>query len=104
MDYLSRRGRTNITKKMTQLLKAMLEDTSNNTEIGQNHEPIDLSMAENWLITEEVLAICKPSIEEYFDGHVNPGFHFICDQRTTDTEDPTSIFPCLQISGVVLAF
>ena len=82
----------------------MLEDTSNYTEIGKNHEPVDLSMAESWLIREEVLAICKPSIEEYFDGYVSPGFHFISAQSTTDTEDPRSVFPCLQISGAILAF
>ncbi|KAF6240568.1 hypothetical protein HO173_001238 [Letharia columbiana] len=69
MDCLSRRGHSNVTKTMAQLPKAMLENIDNDTDVREYHEPIDLSMAENWLIREEVLGIGKLAIEKHFDGH-----------------------------------
>ncbi|KAL9066441.1 MAG: hypothetical protein Q9161_007580 [Pseudevernia consocians] len=69
MDCLSRRGHSNVTKTMAQLPKAMLKSVDDDTDVEGSHEPIDLSVAENWLIREEVLGIGKLAIEKHFDGH-----------------------------------
>ncbi|CAD6592041.1 MAG: hypothetical protein ASARMPRED_005950 [Alectoria sarmentosa] len=57
MDYLSRRGHSNVVETMAQLPKAMLESNDDDTDVRGYQEPIDLSVAENWLIREEVLGI-----------------------------------------------
>lgn len=57
---------------MARMPQKMLEANGNNVDDKGHHESIDLSVAENWLIREEVLEICKPAIEKYFDGHVSP--------------------------------
>ena len=71
MDYLSRRGHSNVTENMAQLPKAMLESIDSDTDVRGYQDPIDLSVAENWLIRKEVLGIGKLAIEKHFDGHVS---------------------------------
>ena len=56
---------------MAQLPKAMLESNDDDTDVRGYQEPIDLSVAENWLIREEVLGIGKLAIEKHFDGRVS---------------------------------
>jgi len=71
MEHLSHRGRFNVVNTMSQLPKAMLEDKGGNTVPEEEFDAIDLSMAENWVIRQEVLQICKPAIETSFTGHVS---------------------------------
>ena len=84
MDFLSRRGHSNLTNTFTRMPKNMLEANGNDVNNGGYHESIDLSMAENWLIREEVLAICKPAIERYFGGHVSPCSRSFLTQNAAD--------------------
>lgn len=65
----------------------MLESIDNDTDVGGYHEPIDLSVAENWLIREEVLGIGKLAIEKHFDGQVSSRIVFISLQNATDADD-----------------
>lgn len=65
MEQLSNRGRSNITEIMNRIPAAILEG------INSNDDSINLSMAENWLVRQEVLDICKASIQNNFDTHVS---------------------------------
>lgn len=68
MDYLSQRGRSNITDIMTKIPGAILsgpERTFNPTN------SINLSMAENWLIRPEILERCKAAIADSLAAHVS---------------------------------
>ena len=104
MDRLSSRGRFNVTKTIAQLPQAMLENDSKGTNGEHYKKSIDLSMAENWLIRDEVLSISKPAIEKYFHGDVSPSIWSLLAQNAADEEDDTSIFPCQKISGAIHTF
>ena len=72
MDDLSIRGRSNITTIMSQVPKAMLEDDgSSPLPSSSDDEPIDLSIAENWLIRDEILDICRAAIEKDLSARVS---------------------------------
>ena len=65
---LSKRGQINIDEIMARVPKSILEEKPQApTEAG----PIDLSVAENWLIRDEILEICKPGIQRSLDREVS---------------------------------
>ena len=67
MDGLSERGRSKITQIMSRVPKKLLGDSESKLN---GSSIIDLSMAENWLIRNEVLEICKFAIDQKFQTHV----------------------------------
>ena len=72
MQSLSERGRSNIIEIMSRVPKKLLggtESKSNRSSI------IDLSMAENWLIRNEVLEVCRFAIDQKFQAHVSHNQH-----------------------------
>jgi hypothetical protein len=71
MDHLSQRGRANIEGVMARIPKAILAGTKSSKSSSSLGDDIDLSMAENWLIRKDVLAICKAAIEDDFDTNVS---------------------------------
>lgn len=71
MDHLSQRGRANIEGIMARIPKTILAGTKSTKSTNSLDDSIDLSMAENWLIRDEVLAICKAAIKDNFDTHVS---------------------------------
>lgn len=71
MEHLSQRGRANIERVMARIPKAILAGTKKTESTNSLDDCIDLSMAENWLIRSEVLAICKAAIDNNFDTHVS---------------------------------
>ncbi len=103
MDTLSRRGRSNVAITLEKLPKAMLDNREATNGAEATRETIDLSMAENWLIRQEVLDICKPAIVNEFDACVRLEFRpFIFLSLTS--ANPISIFPCLQTFGAIPLF
>ena len=70
MANLSQRARSNVAVAMAELPSSMLQDTSFGENAEYANTTIDLSMAENWLIREEILGIGKPAIEREFDLNV----------------------------------
>ncbi len=68
MDHLSQRGRSNIVEIMSKVPKSLLEDSKSKSS---ETDRIDLSVAENWLIRNEVLEICKSVINQRFQTHVS---------------------------------
>ena len=75
MEHLSQRGCSNITSVLSQVPKALLEDSKKGKH-KEKSESVDLSMAENWVIRKEVIKICKKAISKDFDTHVS--FSIIC--------------------------
>lgn len=71
MDHLSQRGRANIEGIMARIPKTILAGTKSTESTNRLSDSIDLSMAENWLVRNEVLAICKAAIKDNFDSHVS---------------------------------
>ena len=68
MEHLSQRGRSNILEVMSKIPKSLLGDSKSR---WSETDPIDLSVAENWLIRNEVLEICKSVINQRFQTHVS---------------------------------
>ena len=93
MDNLSRRGHSNVIETMAQLPKAMLESIDDDTDGRGYQEPIDLSVAENWLIREEVLGIGKLAIEKHFDGQVSFTHRFFIFPFKNATDDADDFSP-----------
>ena len=103
MDTLSRRGRSNVVVTLAKLPKAMLDDREASKGAEVAREIIDLSMAENWLIRQEVLDICKPAIAKEFDDCVRLDFRpFLFLSLTLVIS--ISFFPCLQTFGAIPRF
>lgn len=71
MGSLSGRGRSNITEIMSQVPKKLLQDSETTAD---NNDCLDMSMAENWLIREEVLDECKLAMSRKLQGYVR---HFV---------------------------
>lgn len=67
MDQLSARGRSNVMEIMSRVPKNLLQDDEN---ISDGNDQINLSMAENWLVRNEVLEICKNAISHIFGKEV----------------------------------
>ena len=67
MHGLSDRGRSNITQIMSRVPKKLLGDSESKLN---GSSTIDLSMAENWLIRNEVLEICRFAIDRKLQTHV----------------------------------
>ena len=95
MEGLSERGTLNLTAIMSQVPKAILEGSKCSIVDGRG---IDLSMAENWLIRNEVLDISKAAIQNTFEAHVRfiTGLLFVKDfpRRLT--------FPASQLANRLL--
>ena len=68
MHSLSERGRSNISEIMSRVPQKLLGDSKSKSD---KSSVIDLSMAENWLIRNEVLEICKFAINKKFQKHVS---------------------------------
>ena len=93
MATLSQRACLNVAVALAKLRSSMLQDTSVMENAENVNTTIDLSMAENWLIREEILGIGKPAIEREFDLNVRVFYVQSCPRRRL-LRISYSIFPC----------